>query len=206
MIQRLLKFVAAPLALSLMLLVAKAVGLPPALEWVLLVVTMAAWLGSVVWIGATGGRSADASRMIAEERALLAELRSFVSNEIEGTRSEVNRTRELIREAVAKLGVSFDSMMRRSKDQAGAVSRIVDRSDGGGVDGFSQQQAPGFLQADVLLVLQGAHGRHGLEVVVQRRGAHVHPVGQGVDGQGLVEVVLEPADGPGHPVAVAVGQ
>ena len=134
MIQRLLKYVAAPLALSLILLVAKAMGVAPALEWALLLVTVAAWVASVGWLGATGGRSKDASRTIAEERALLAELRSFVSNEIEGTRGEVNRTRELVREAVAKLGVSFDSMMRRSKEQAGAVTRIVDRSDGGGVD------------------------------------------------------------------------
>ena len=134
MIQRLLTFVAAPLALSLILVVAKAFGAGPAVEWALLLATLGAWVGAVAWMASTGGRSKSASRMIAEERALLGELRSFVSNEIEGTRGEVNRTRELIREAVAKLGVSFDSMMRRSKEQAGAVSRIVDRSDGGGVD------------------------------------------------------------------------
>ena len=134
MIQRLMKFVAAPLALSVLFVVLKAVGVSPAMEWALLLVTLAAWISAVGWMGATGGRSRGATRMIAEERALLAELRSFVSNEIEGGRGEVNRTRDLIREAVAKLGSSFDSMMRRSKEQSSAVSRIVDRSDGGGVD------------------------------------------------------------------------
>ena len=134
MIQRLLKFTAAPLALSLALVAAKVAGAGPAIEWVLLLAALAAWGATVAWMGATGGRSRLASRMIVDERALLAELRNFVSNEIEGARGEVNRTRELIREAVAKLGISFDSMMRRSKEQAGAVTRIVDRSDGGGVD------------------------------------------------------------------------
>lgn len=134
MIQRLLKFTAAPLVLSLILMVAKAMGVAPAIEWALLLVTTLAWGVGVGVLAATGGRSKNATRMIAEERALLGDLRSFVSNEIEGTRGEVNRTRELIREAVAKLGISFDAMMRRSKEQAGAVSRIVDRSDGGGVD------------------------------------------------------------------------
>lgn len=134
MIQRLLTFTAAPLVLSLMLVVAKAMGASAAVEWALLIATLGAWIGSVAWLGATGGRSKMAARMIAEERALLSELRSFVSNEIEGTRGEVNRTRELIREAVAKLGISFDAMMRRSKEQSSAVSRIVDRNDGGGVD------------------------------------------------------------------------
>ncbi len=135
MIQRLLKFTAAPLVLSIVLVLAKALGASPAIEWALLIVTLLSWIVGVGWLGATGGRSKAASRTIAEERALLGELRSFVSNEIEGTRGEVNRTRELIREAVAKLGISFDAMMRRSKDQGNAVSRIVDRSsDGGGVD------------------------------------------------------------------------
>lgn len=134
MIQRLLTFTAAPIALSLILVIIKAVGVAPAFEWALLLVTLVAWIGSALWMGATGGRSKNATRMIAEERALLGELRSFVSNEIEGTRGEVNRTRELIRESVAKLGISFDAMMRRSKEQSTAVSRIVDRSDGGGVD------------------------------------------------------------------------
>ena len=134
MIQRLLKYIAVPLVLSSVLLVAKGLGITPVIEWALLLVTLGVWIGSVGWLAITGGLSKDASRMIAEERTLLGELRSFVSNEIEGSRGEVNRTRELIREAVAKLGISFDSMMRRSKDQAGAVSRIVDRSEGGGVD------------------------------------------------------------------------
>jgi len=148
MIQRLLIVIAAPLALSLALVLAKAFGASTAIEWALLLVTLAAWLACFGWVAATGGRSRDVTRMIAEERALLGELRSFVSNEIEGTRSEVNRTRELIREAVAKLGVSFDSMMRRSKEQSGAVSRIVDRSDGGGVDvqRFAHQAASRMTQ------------------------------------------------------------
>lgn len=134
MLQRLLIATAAPLALSLVLVLAKAFDVPVVVEWALLLLVIAAWLGSSLWMVATGGRSRDAGRVIAEERALLGELRSFVSNEIEGTRSEVNRTRELIREAVAKLGSSFDAMMRRSKEQGNSVARIVDRSDGGGVD------------------------------------------------------------------------
>jgi len=165
MIQRLLTCIAAPLVLSLALLIAKALGVAPVIEWVLLLVTLGAWVGGVGWLAATGGRSKDASRMIAEERTLLSELRSFVSNEIEGSRGEVNRTRELIREAVAKLGISFDSMMRRSKDQAGAVSRIVDRSEGGGVDvqRFAHQAAA--QMSGLVEALEDVSGQSGTTVL-----------------------------------------
>jgi len=148
MIQRLLVYIAAPLALSLAFVLAKALSAPVAVQWTALLLMIAAWVASTGWIAATGSRSRDTSRMIAEERALLGELRSFVSNEIEGSRGEVNRTRELIREAVAKLGISFDAMMRRSKEQSGAVSRIIDRNDGGGVDvqRFAHQAASRMTQ------------------------------------------------------------
>jgi len=164
MIQRLLIFTAAPLALSLAFILAKALAAPAALQWAALLLMLVAWIASTGWIAATGGRSRDTSRMIAEERALLGELRSFVSNEIEGSRSEVNRTRELIREAVAKLGMSFDAMMRRSKEQSGAVSRIVDRNDGGGVDvqRFAHQAASRMTQ--LVEALEEVSGQSGATV------------------------------------------
>jgi len=164
MIQRLFIFTAAPLALSLAFVLAKAFAAPAALQWAALLLMIAAWLASTGWIAATGGRSRDTSRMIAEERALLGELRSFVSNEIEGSRGEVNRTRELIREAVAKLGISFDAMMRRSKEQSGAVSRIVDRNDGGGVDvqRFAHQAASRMTQ--LVEALEEVSGQSGATV------------------------------------------
>ncbi|HAI59275.1 MAG TPA: hypothetical protein DCM32_05295, partial [Xanthomonadaceae bacterium] len=74
MTQRLLKLVAAPLLLSLALVVAMLAGAGPAIEWVLLLATSAAWGAALAWIAATGGRSRLASRMIADERALLGEL------------------------------------------------------------------------------------------------------------------------------------
>jgi methyl-accepting chemotaxis protein len=72
-----------------------------------------------------------------EQEALLTDLRHFVSNEISGSREEIGRARELIRDAVRGLGTSFDAMSRKSREQGVAVSRIIDRSgdgDHGGMD------------------------------------------------------------------------
>lgn len=122
---------AAPAILTLMVPVAKLAGWPGAVQWAILATMLLAWGWAAWWLARGGAGGPERARMVREERALLGELRSFVNNEIEGSRGEIQRTRELIREAVAKLGGSFDSMSRRSKEQAGTVARIVDRSDGG---------------------------------------------------------------------------
>ncbi len=121
--------IAAPGTLSILCMIAEFGGWQPSVRWALLITTLIAWASTCVWLAMGRTRSSGSSKMVKEERTLLNELRTFVNNEIEGTRSEVTRTRELIREAVAKLGVSFDSMSRRSREQGQAIARIVDRTD-----------------------------------------------------------------------------
>src|SRR5690606_13273468 len=69
-----------------------------------------------------------------EQQMLLGELRSFVDKEIEGSRHEIDRARELIRQAVAGLGGSFDAMNRKSRQQSQAMARIIADQDGNGID------------------------------------------------------------------------
>ena len=68
------------------------------------------------------------ARVLREQDQLLTELRNFVGNEIDGSRGEVERARDLIRQAVSSLGGSFDAMNRKSRQQSQALSRIVDRA------------------------------------------------------------------------------
>jgi len=73
--------------------------------------------------------------MIAEQEQLLGELLRFVNNEIDGSRKQVNRARDLIREAVAGLGNSFETMNRTSQQQHGVMTRIVKRTGEDTADG-----------------------------------------------------------------------
>jgi methyl-accepting chemotaxis protein len=87
------------------------------------------WLGFAWWTTrAQAHRSPEHARVLREQDQLLTELRNFVGNEIDGSRGEVERARDLIRQAVSSLGGSFDAMNRKSRQQSQALSRIVDRA------------------------------------------------------------------------------
>lgn len=124
---------AAPLALTLLVFVAEALSLPAPARWGALVGMTLAWL-VFAWSALRGGAQGS---HLPEQTRLLDELRGFVASEVQGSRGEIERTRELIREAVAKLGGSFEAMNRQSQRQNEVVARIIDRSGddrGGGVD------------------------------------------------------------------------
>ncbi len=129
---------AAPLALTFLLPLAAAFAWPTAAVWAILTTMVLSWLVFAYWsVRSLSQRSPEQARILREQDKLLGELRSFVSNEVDGSRSEIERARELIRQAVAGLGGSFDAMNRKSRQQSQALSRIVDRAgdDGGsGVD------------------------------------------------------------------------
>src|SRR5687767_15542414 len=57
-----------------------------------------------------------------------------------------------------------------------------------------QQEAASLPEPQPLLILDRAHRRHRLEVVVQRRRAHVDVLGERLDLQWLREVLLYPGD------------
>ncbi|MEG3193958.1 chemotaxis protein, partial [Lysobacter sp. D1-1-M9] len=91
---------------------------------------VAAWL-VFAWYAYRPGNSA----MVREQTKLLNELRTFVNSEIQGSRTEIERTRELIRESVGKLGGSFEAVNRKSRQQSEIVTRIIDRTgEDGGMD------------------------------------------------------------------------
>lgn len=129
---------AAPLVLTLLFPVAVGLEWPPAVRWAILTTLCLSWLGFGAWVALRDGRRSPLhARVLQEQDQLLTDLRSFVGNEIDGSRHEVERARELIREAVAGLGASFDAMNRRSRQQNVAMARVLDRTDqdgGGGVD------------------------------------------------------------------------
>ncbi len=128
---------AAPLALTLLLPIAFALDWPAALRWAVLTTMTLSWLVHAWWsTRAQAQRSPEQARVLREQDQLLTELRSFVGNEIEGSRHEVERARDLIRSAVAGLGSSFDAMNRKSRQQNQALARIVDRTAEEGAGGL----------------------------------------------------------------------
>ncbi len=65
------------------------------------------WLGFAWWTTrAQAHRSPEHARVLREQDQLLTELRNFVGNEIDGSRGEVERARDLIRQAVSSLGAA----------------------------------------------------------------------------------------------------
>ncbi|NUS39011.1 MAG: chemotaxis protein [Lysobacter sp.] len=145
---------AAPLALTLVLILAEALGWPAGVRWGALVAMTLAWL-AFAWI-ALHPINREALR---EQSRLLDELRNFVGAEVQGSRAEIDRTRDLIREAVAKLGGSFDLLNRKSREQSEVVSRLIDRSGderGMDVSRFAQQASQQMEQlVDALEAVSG---------------------------------------------------
>ena len=184
---RLLIRLAAPLALTVLLLCSELAGWPSAVRLGALVAMTLAWL-VFAWYTQRPGNTAA---MIREQSQLLEELRTFVGSEVRGSRTEIERTRELIRESVAKLGGSFEAVNRKSREQSEVVSRIIDRTgdEHGGVDitQFAQQAS----QKMELLVeaLEAVAGQSGNTVT------HIDAMAEHLDGIfSLLEDVKSIAD------------
>ncbi|GAB6195549.1 methyl-accepting chemotaxis protein [Lysobacter xanthus] len=136
---RVLIRIAAPVALTLLVMLAVGLDWPAYVQWGAMVAMTAAWLVFAWSVSHTGGKQVS---MVREQMRVLDELRTFVSTEISGSKHELDRTKDLIREAVAKLGTSFEAVNRKSREQNQVVSRMIDRADGtSGVDvqRFAQQ-------------------------------------------------------------------
>ncbi|MGY3265642.1 methyl-accepting chemotaxis protein [Lysobacter sp. HA35] len=129
---RVLIRIAAPVALTFLVMLAVGLEWPTAVRWGALVAMFGAWLAFAWSMSHTGGKQVS---MVREQMRVLDELRTFVSTEINGSKHELDRTKDLIREAVAKLGGSFEAVNRKSREQNQVVSRLIDRGDGSsGVD------------------------------------------------------------------------
>ena len=123
---RVLLRLAAPLALTVLVLAAQWLDWPQGLRLGATVAMAAAWLGAAWYSTRTRPQAAE----LREQTRLLEELRGFINAEVHGSRTEIERTRELIRESVAKLGGSFEAVNRKSRQQSEVVTRIIDRTDG----------------------------------------------------------------------------
>jgi methyl-accepting chemotaxis protein len=129
---------APPIAMTLLLVLAMAMEWPAAVRWGALVAMTAAWLVFAWQVSRPGaGRN---TAVLAEQNRLLEELRNFIGAEVQGSRGEIDRTRDLIRESVSKLGGSFEAVNRQSRQQGQIVARIVDRTDGGNGGGMDVSQ------------------------------------------------------------------
>lgn len=136
---RLLIRMAAPLVLTLLTPIAVGFDWPAPVRWAILTTLTLSWFGFAAWLlfrrAAAPVRSPEHLRVVREQEQLLGELRTFVGKEIEGSRHEIERARDLIRQAVAGLGGSFEEMNQKSRQQSSAMARIIADQDGaGGVD------------------------------------------------------------------------
>ena len=186
---RVLIRLAAPVVLTFFLVAAEAFGWPDAVRWGALVAMTAAWLGFAWSVRQPGGRD---QAMLREQTRLLDDLRNFVGAEMQGSRSEIERTRTLIRESVAKLGVSFEAVNRKSREQSDVVARIIDRTDGehgGGMD-VSRFALQASQQMEQLVeALEAVSGQSGITVT------HIDAMAEHLDGIfALLEDVKSIAD------------
>ncbi|MEN1941463.1 methyl-accepting chemotaxis protein [Luteimonas sp. MJ246] len=129
---RVLIRLAAPLVLTLVLVLSLALDLAPPVQWGAVVAMILAWLGFAWTVLRPGGGD---SLLLRDQERVLQELRTFIGAEVQGSRDEIERTRELIRDSVAKLGGSFEAVNRKSRQQNEVATRIIDRRADGDGDG-----------------------------------------------------------------------
>ena len=179
--------IAAPMVLMLLLFIAEAMAWPLAVRMALVVTAALAWC-VVAWRTLPSRAEAQVLR---DHAKLLGELRGFVGNEISGSHAEIERTRTLIRESVAKLGGSFDAVNRKSREQSTVVARLVERTgdDSGSIDisRFAQQATQQMEQ--LVEALEAASGQSGVTV------SHIDAMAGHLDGIfALLEDVKSIAD------------
>lgn len=71
-------------------------------------------------------------QLMARRQKAMTELERALMREVQGVEMEVTRVRELLREAVGQLSVSFKDMSQQSDSQQAAVSRILSQTGGEG--------------------------------------------------------------------------
>jgi methyl-accepting chemotaxis protein len=125
--KRILYRMAPAIVLTVLHLAVEIVGVPRPVSLAVLTTMALAWLAFAWWLLAAGtGPSPADAKLVADQQSLLSELREFVGREVDGTRQEIERTRNLVRGAVRDLQGSFDAMNKKSREQGQAVARIID--------------------------------------------------------------------------------
>lgn len=133
---RLITRILPALALTVLFMVGQLLSWSAPIQWAILVTSTLAWLAGTAWLMYSNQHSPEEHKLLREQQQLLSDLRQFLAREINGSRHEVERTRELVGEAVSKLSQSFSAMNSHSREQSMAVSRIVERGGEGdrGID------------------------------------------------------------------------
>jgi len=142
-----------PLVLTAVLVAGEALVWP---RWAILTSltgSVAAWLALALWALSRAEALARSAGAALEQQGLLAELGHLVDREVVGAQGELDRSRTLIREAVAQLNGSFRSMEEHSRKQRTMITSLVDEDGAGspGMRGFAD--AAGVLTGDLARLL-----------------------------------------------------
>ena len=132
-----------PLVLTAVLVAAELLLWPRSVVLGALAAMVAAWLVLALWALRRADAFAVRGKATAEQQALLAEFGHLIDREVVGAQGELDRSRGLIREAVAQLNGSFRSMEEQSRRQRTMITSLVD-DDGAespGVRGFADTAA-----------------------------------------------------------------
>jgi methyl-accepting chemotaxis protein len=142
-----------PLALTAVAVAAEVMLWPRPAVLGALAAMAAAWLTLGLWALLRAEAQARRGRATLEQQRLLAELGDLVGGEVLGAQTELDRSRRLIREAVAQLNGSFRSMEEQSRRQRAMITSLVDEDGAGspGVRGFAE--AAGALTGDLARML-----------------------------------------------------
>lgn len=129
------KPVMVPLVLTVVHAAVQFFEAPAALAWAVLVVMVAAWVHAAWWFQRQEQlRSQRDAQTLIEPHRVLMQVCGTARSEAASVQQELSRVRELIREACAQLGVSFNAMNAQSQAQAAVVARIVQKGGAEDVD------------------------------------------------------------------------
>jgi methyl-accepting chemotaxis protein len=142
-----------PLVLSAVLVAAELLLWPRTVVLAALAAMVAGWLVLGLWALRRADAFALRGQATAEQQALLAEFGHLVDREVVGAQGELDRSRNLIREAVGQLNGSFRSMEEQSRRQRSMITTLVDEDGEGspGMRGFAD--AASVLTGDLARML-----------------------------------------------------
>lgn len=113
--------------MTLLVVLSQALVFPTALHWALISLMCVAW-ASYAWHSLHPGRHLEEIRRGLES---VHDMRDVMDRELSASQAEIQRTRELIREAVQTLGSSFNSVNRKSGEQNKILSRLLESTSDG---------------------------------------------------------------------------
>jgi methyl-accepting chemotaxis protein len=147
-----------PLVLTAVFCAAGVLRAPALLMYVLVALVVTAWMAFAFW--ATRGREGalEQDLLSAEQQRLMGDLREFVAREVGGARSELERSRVLMRDAIGQLHASFHSLQEQSRQQGAMITNLVEH-DGAGSPGVRRfaEDAGKLINSLTQVLANGSH-------------------------------------------------